>query len=255
MEQMIDFGPIKHLRQVGLRPGAATWEAILALGPAAIPPLLELALDLDLLRGKAPTAYAPLHALRLLGQLPAGVEAERLLRPTVPEGEQGSDAAFLWDNDRSQIVGGWGTAALPGIHGVIDDQTAPVARRCHAVEALSFAAEADPAARGAVVTALHSLLLTESDPEVMGFVVQALADLNVTAAYADVMAAFRRGAVDKKVISARDARQQLLGDEDPSKLHCVHHTLAERYDQHGPFTEEQQRRLAELYRQQTGTLD
>ncbi|MBA3944023.1 MAG: DUF1186 domain-containing protein [Herpetosiphonaceae bacterium] len=254
MEQMIDFGPIKHLRQAGIRPGAATWEAILALGPAAIPPLLELALDLELLLGKASAAYAPLHALRLLGQLPAGAEAERLLRPTIPEGDPATDAAFLWDKDRSQIVGSWGAAALPGIQAVIDDHAAPVAQRSQAVEALSFAAEADPAARSAVITVLRSLLLGESDPGVIGFVVQALADLNVTAAYADVMAAFRRGAVDKTVISASDARQQLLGDQDPSKLHCVHHTLAERYEQHGPFTEEQQRRLAELYRQQAGRL-
>src|SRR5437763_970871 len=118
MEQQIDFGPLKHLRQAGIRPGAATLEAILALGPAAIPPLLELALDLELLRAKAPAAYAPLHALRLLGQLPAGAEAERLLRPTVPEEEHETDAAFLWDNDRSQIVGSWGAAALSGIQAV-----------------------------------------------------------------------------------------------------------------------------------------
>jgi hypothetical protein len=56
------------------------------------------------------------------------------------------------------------------------------------------------------------------------------------------MAAYRAKRVDREVISAADARQELLGTQSQRQLECALHTLDERYEQHGPYSEEQRRR-------------
>lgn len=249
MTQMLELGAINQLRRVGLRPKEAALDAILALGSAAIPSLLDLALDTALLLGDAPGAYAPVHALRLLGKLPAGEHAERVIRTSLPDAPAKTDADFTWTSDQPQIVGSWGAPAIPGILAVIADSTVVVDQRAQAVEALSYAAEADLTQRDQIVGELRTLLEQEQDTAVLTAVVQALADLRVADAYKPIMALYSRGAVDRAVLSAGDARKLLLGSDGKNRLACVHHSLSERYDQHGPFTNEQRQAMADYYRQ------
>lgn len=252
MTQSLELGAINRLRQAGLRPPQASWDAVLQLGTAAIPSLLDLALDTALLKGSEPAAYAPIHALRLLGQLPAGEHAERVLREAEHVDETAGEASFVWYSDLPQIVASWGAAAMPGIRNVWDDAAAVSVVRSAAAEAMSYAVAVEPALRAEVIESLRRQLATEPDASVGGNIVAALANLRAAEAYSEVMAAFRRGAVDREIMNAGTARQLLLGQQENTRLACVHHSLAERYDQHGPFTPEQRRVLAESYRQNLG---
>ncbi len=59
---------IKQLHREGLRPSERLVNTITRAGAAAFTPLLELAIDVELLHEEAPECYAPIHALRLLGE-------------------------------------------------------------------------------------------------------------------------------------------------------------------------------------------
>jgi hypothetical protein len=108
--------------------------------------------------------------------------------------------------------------------------------------------ELDGTLREAVTTLLREQLTAETDPYVMAHVVEALSNLGAASAYVEVMGAYKRGAVDREIFSAADARQRLLNPKTSRALECVHHSLAERYEKHGPYTEEQRRAMAEHYR-------
>ncbi len=60
---------IKQLHREGLRPSERLVNTITRAGAAAFTPLLELAIDVELLHEEAPECYAPIHALRLLGEV------------------------------------------------------------------------------------------------------------------------------------------------------------------------------------------
>jgi hypothetical protein len=64
------------------------------------------------------------------------------------------------------------------------------------------------------------------------------------------MEAYRTKSVDRTVMQASDARQLLLGNQPQRQLDCALHSLEERYEQHGPYSEEQQRLMAEAAKQQ-----
>jgi len=51
--------------------------------------------------------------------------------------------------------------------------------------------------------------------------------------YQEIMALYRGSTINKGVVSASTARQLLLGGGEKT-LTCTTHTLAERYEQHGP---------------------
>lgn len=241
---------VGQLRRAGLRPSERQWAIIREAGPAAVPFLLELALDDATLVGSEPAAFGPVHALRLLGELPAPEPTviERLLQvKPLPEEALDKEAPYIWQRDLPQIIGRWGRASYEPARQLLLDTAADADQRGLAAETLGFAVEIDGELREEVVALLRDRLLAEEDPYVMAMVVAMLGHLGVSEAYADVMAAYRRGAVDKTVISAADARQLLLNPPVARRrLQCVHHTLTERYDQHGPYSDEQRQAMAEL---------
>ena len=50
------------------------------------------------------------------------------------------------------------------------------------------------------------------------------------------MEAFRNKRIDRRIISAADARQLILSPQkEPRQIDCALHTLTERYEQHGPY--------------------
>jgi hypothetical protein len=74
-----------------------------------------------------------------------------------------------------------------------------------------------------------------------------LANIRAWKTYEDVMAAYKRGAVDKETLPAAEARQRLLASKPHPSLACLRHPLEERYDKHGPFSEEQRQEMSQRY--------
>jgi hypothetical protein len=242
---------VQQLRKAGLKPAARTIDAIRARGDEAIEPLLALALDTDSLFEAEPGGLAPLHALRLLGEFQHHAAAEPILRrlPLALD-DRPTQAAFLWSQEAPQIVSRFGADALPEIVRVADDMDAPPRQRGAAYAALSYLATTTPELREQIVGELRQRFGRETDSTAKGYLVASLAQLKVRDAYGEIMEAFRNKAVDREIISAADARQLLLGSEVEAQLQCALHTLDERYEQHGPYSEEQQRAMAELARSQ-----
>ena len=237
---------VRQLSRVGLRPSQRTIAAILERGDEAVAPLSELALDTEQLQGSEPASLGPLHALRLLGELKPIEVAEPLLRHLPLEGaDQPTQAAFLWSQEVPQIVANLGAEVLPIVLAIANDLTAPALQRGSAVATLGFLAWTTPSLRDQIVAVLRERLRDEPDVTARGYAAAALAQLGAREAYAEIMAAYREKRIDRDVLAAADARQLLLGTQSQRQLDCALHTLDERYEQHGPYSEEQQRAMAE----------
>lgn len=240
---------VQNLRRVGLRPSQRTIDAILERGQEAVAPLLNLALDTNALLEPEPASLGPVHALRLLGELKPSAAAEPLLNAVpLPEPEQPGQGGFLWSQEVPQIVANFGADVLPVALKIADDLEIPALRRGAAYATLSFLATTAPELRADIIKALHERLEREPDDTARGYIVAALAQLQAREAYDDVMAAYKARRVDRNIMSASDARQLMLGTQTRRQLDCALHTLAERYDQHGPYSEEQQRAMADMAR-------
>lgn len=246
---------IVGLRRAGLRPTQKQWEVALGLDRHVLPALIDLAADTAVLVGPEPAAYGPLHALRLLSEWNPldGEVVERLLQ-TLPlsDPEPGAQAAFVWRQDLPQILGGAGLNALVVARRLLFNTDSAPDRRAATAETMGYTVAIDDALRDDVVTTLSGALATEPDPYVLAYIIDTLANLGATDAYKDVMSSYQRGAVDKGVVRAADVRPRLLSGKLSDRMECVRHTLAERYEQHGPYTEEQRRAMAEQYRRSQG---
>lgn len=237
---------VRNLRRVGLRPSDRTIEAILERGSDAVAPLLELALATETLIDEEPTSLGPVHALRLLGQVRPVEAAGPLLRKLpLPVEDQPTQAAFLWSQEAPQIVANFGAEVLPVVLEIASDLEAPALQRGSAAATLGFLATTTPDLRAEIVVALRERLDSEPDATARGYIVATLAQLQAREAYGAIMDAYKDKRVDRSVMSAADARQLLLGTQTQRQLDCALHTLAERYEQHGPYSEEQQRAMAE----------
>lgn len=237
---------VRNLRRVGLRPSDRTVAAILERGSDAVGPLLELALDIEALRQPEPASLGPVHALRLLGELKPIEAAAPLLRHLpLPADEQPTQAPFLWSQEVPQIVANLGPEVLPLALEIASDLEAPALQRGSAAATLGFLATTAPELREQIIQALRERLQAEPDATARGYIVATLAQLQARDAYSEIMDAYKDKRVDRSVMSAADARQLLLGTQQQRQLECALHTLDERYEQHGPYSEEQQRAMAE----------
>ena len=242
---------VDQLRRAGLRPSERQWNALREAGPLALPALVELALDMHALSEPEPGALGPVHALRALGEIgtPTQEQIEQMLRAKPdPDHTSNSQASFIWWQELPQMVGRWGRAGYETARRLVFDTSAEPEARAIATASLPFAAEIEGTLRDEIVALLRERLRDEQDAYVMAHVVEALGMLNVADVYGDVMAAYKRGAVDRDVLSPGQARQLLLNRSSVGDLNCVHHGLAERYDQHGPYSAEQREAMADMYR-------
>lgn len=240
---------VRNLRRVGLRPSDRTIEAILERGSDAVAPLVELALATETLMDEEPSSLGPIHALRLLGTLkPVEATAPLLRKLPLPVEDQPTQAAFLWSQEAPQIVANFGAEALQAVLEIVRDMAAPALQRGSAAATLGFLATTTPDLRDEIVATLREQLDSEPDATARGYIVATLAQLQAREAYSAIMEAYKDRRVDRSVMSAADARQLLLGSQTQRQLDCALHTLAERYEQHGPYSEEQQRAMAEAAR-------
>lgn len=225
---------VRQLSKVGLRPDERLARRIVEQGAAGRAALLELATDIPALHSELPDALGPLHALRLLGELPdESIIAPLLNALPVPVRGEEDVPSRLYATEVLQIVGRVGAAAEPALWATADDAERAPSARTAAVSALSFVATFAPETRERILAEARRRLAEESERPVMAGVVSLLADLGDKASYKDVMAAYREGKVDQDVAPAAMVRQFLLGG-GRKDLSCVNHPLFERYDHHGP---------------------
>jgi hypothetical protein len=224
-------------------------DLIVSRGDEAVAPLLELAIDTERLGGEEPGSLGPVHALRLLGELRPLRMVEPILRALpLPANMEPAQGMYLWQQEAPQIVARLGADALPTLLAIVDDDAANAEQRGAAVETLGYLGATTPDLRPELLDLLRTRWTTITDPTVRGYMVEALGELGAKDMYAPVMAAYRDGTVDRGVMTAAEARQLLLSGNKNSRASCANHTLVERYEQHGPYSEEQRRAMAEMQR-------
>src|SRR5215212_5089225 len=105
---LLDFtvsDKIKQLQREGLRPAEKLVSTIMRAGSAAFAPLLELATNLELLHEDEPECYAPIHALRLLGEVGSVEMIQPLLREFPIELEyEDEHLPGVWAEEVPQII-------------------------------------------------------------------------------------------------------------------------------------------------------
>lgn len=229
---------VKQLRREGLRPHEKLAAQITRAGAAAFQPLLDLATDMDVLHEDAPECYAPIHALRLLGELNMIEMIEPLLEEFPVELDYEDERLpQVWAEEAPQIIGHLGAAAIEPLWAFADDTQRAESARSAAFRALSYVTAAAPEAREAIVAGLRERLAAEEDKIIRSFLLSALANLGAAELYSELMGMYRAGQIDTEIIPAGAMRQLLLTDSS-KRLACALHPLWERYDQHGPFPSE-----------------
>ena len=232
---------VKQLRRVGLRPNEHLVRHILQAGGAAFGPLLALALETELLHEDEPQCYAPIHALRLLGELRSTDMIVPLLRVFPIEQEYpDEDLPLMWADEAAQMIGRLGADAAEPLWAIADDDAWHMSGRGVALMALTFATQVAPEIREAVVAGLLERLRLSQDKQLTAHLISALARIGAAPAYKQVMDLYRQGQVDQSIMPAGVARQLLLSADASQRLKCVLHPLWERYDTHGPQAQERE---------------
>lgn len=224
---------VKQLLRAGLRPSERLANNILHGGEAAISPLIDLAVDVGLLDEDPPDMYAPLHALRLLGELRSPRMIEPLLNQLPIESISESDAFDLWMQEVPQILGRLGGAGVAPLWEYADDASHATDARGIALLALAYATAVDESLRDEIVTGLRERLARSDDRDLNAYLTRALSYRGVASAYSEVMARYRAGAVNQEITPAALVRQLILAS-GRNMLDCAKHPLWERYDEHGP---------------------
>lgn len=227
---------MKLLGPADLRPTDKTIRQVLQYGQQAVPGLIQIASDHDLLHSSEPEVYAPLHALRLLGELmnPEIATMLLLLANDMAEHEEERVPA-IWLSDAPQLLARLGSQGIDLMFGHLDNPGLPLESRCMAGETLGFIVGVAPEAYDQIVAGLQTRLESD-DTAVVTSAVVGLALLGVTDSYQQIMRLYREKKIDANQIAASEARQLLLSKAE-KRLACARHPLAERYEQHGPFPE------------------
>lgn len=225
---------VRQLSRVGLRPDERLVARIVEHGPAAREELLRLATDIDALHSELPASLAPLHALRMLGEVPdVSMVAPLLGALPVPIYGDEDVPARLYATEVLQIIGRAGAPAVEALWAYADAEANPDLTRAAAVGALAFVATYAPEVREPVLAEARRRLALDLPVPLATGVVTLIAELGDAASYQAVMAAYKAGRVDRQQAPAAAARQFLLGG-GRKDLTCVNHPLGERYDHHGP---------------------
>lgn len=225
---------VRQLSRVGLRPDERLTKRIVEQGDEGRAALLELATDIAAIHGELPGSLGPLHALRLLGELPDPAMIKPLLDGLpVPIMNEQDVPARLYATEILQIIGRVGAPAAPVLWGYADDEANKPSSRAAAVGGLAFVATFAPEIREEIVAEARRRLELGGEGPILSGVVALLSELGDAASYKAVMAAYREGRVDQEQVPAATARQFILGG-GRRDLTCVSHPLFERYDHHGP---------------------
>ncbi|MDO8670721.1 MAG: DUF1186 domain-containing protein [Dehalococcoidia bacterium] len=201
---------LHQLRLVGQDPDRALLDSVKSFGQASVRSLIEIAIDDRLLNTDydSPEAWAPLHAIQLLGELGASEAVE----PLLPLFDSIDDS---WLAETLPVAyGGFGAPALAPLRSLLFDRTKLVWARVRAAESLGNVGQRHPETRSDVVNLLVARLdpaesQTHEDESLNGFVISALLDLKAVEAAPAIRRAFDEHLVDTLVVSLDDAAEKL----------------------------------------------
>ncbi len=210
--------PVQRLLHVGEATDCdpASWidyPTTFGLGPEHVPELIRMACDRALHHGDPGRnpVWAPLHAVRALGQLQAATAVAPLLAYLVTDGEDTAPEEELAD-----VLGMIGPAAIPLIAEFLADRSRPVFAANGAMEGLMKISARHPAYRDDCVGILVAVLEQHprAEPTVNGFAISNLIDLAAVEAIDAIRAAFRRDAVDVSIAGDEEDVEIALGLRD-----------------------------------------
>ena len=228
---------IQQLRQAERLPDKKLVTNILNAGSTVYDPLLALATDVELLHKEEPACYAPLHALRLLGEMPQPAMVEQLLQVLpIDIDDPEKEVVQLWTHELPQIMARMGDEVVDKLWAIVDDEEYELTGRGIVLIALAYITVIVPDSRSDIITKIHKRLTTSDNKTFTGYMVSTLGNLGAEQAYTDVMKLFREGRVDQAIIPPGVARQLLLSDST-RRLADVKLSFWERYDELGPFGE------------------
>lgn len=228
---------VRQLRQAERLPDKKVVANILNAGSTVYDPLLALATDVELLHQEEPVCYAPLHALRLLGEMPQPAMVEQLLQVLpIDIDDPDKEVIQFWTHELPQIIARMGDEVVDLLWAIVDNEECELTGRGIVLIALAYITVIVPDRRNDTITKIHERLATSDNKTFTGYMVSTLGNLGAEQAYADVMKLFREGRVDKSIIPPGVARQLLLSDST-RRLADVKLSFWERYDELGPFGE------------------
>ncbi len=223
---------IRQLRTIGAELPIPLAQRIIAAGESALGDLVAMAIDTTALSGPTPLCYAPLHALRLLGEIGSIDMIAPLSHAPIPATPDriSEQRAAIWDGEVPQMIAKVGPSAHETLVALLDDEHTSNIGHHRVAIALAYMSLAFPDAREAIIATLDARLTTP-DSDRNASVALALANMGVEASYARVMAAYKDGHIAKDAVQPSQLRQLLLS-RSSARLGCVTHPLGERYAHH-----------------------
>lgn len=203
-----DLAPLlERLKQMGEEADKELLERIVAYGPGAIPPLIDLATDDSLLYPVEETAatWAPIYAVRLLGQL----HAQEAIEPLLPLLTIPGDNYIAMELE--QALGLIGPAALPPLAERLGDRTQDEHLRAHAANTMANIAKNYAETRAEVISLIRAQIDSTTNPTLNGFLIATLMHLQALEALPSIERAFAEGRVDLFVAGdLENVRQEML---------------------------------------------
>ena len=204
-QQMID-----ELFAAGERPPRKLMEEIIARPEETVPLLIDIVRDESLQFFEAKGGgWAPIHAMRLLGEMRAEEGIEALL------GLLGQESDYLYE-ETPVALAMIGPPAVRPLMDFAQDRTNELYARINACHALTYLVARHPEQREAVVSFLREELGGDGEdaPDYYAFIVAYLCDLVVEEARPDIERAFKRGIVSTEVITLDDVAEDMASGED-----------------------------------------
>lgn len=192
---LLDWGPDLDLKRIQrVARDSARWTP-------ALPDVARMTLDEGLLAGwpGEPSAWAPYHALHLLGALRAGDYAARLVALARREND--------WLSDRLPEV--WaqiGESVVPALWKIIDNHDDTPEPRALAASGLQKLSQTKPVLRAVVVQGFSDRLSAPGPANAIlnAYLILILKNMSAEEAGPAIRAAFKRGAVDRRIMELED---------------------------------------------------
>jgi hypothetical protein len=139
---------VNQLNHVGLRPPEWLATRLIERAGAARPALLELATNILALYDKSPRCWGPVHALRLLAEVPSLTIIEPLLNQVPIEVRyEGDQSTEIWASELLSVLAANGPEAIPALWEWADNPAHSSHSRAAAMHALLYIASEHPAVR------------------------------------------------------------------------------------------------------------
>ncbi|NJO83684.1 MAG: hypothetical protein HC828_13345 [Blastochloris sp.] len=137
---------VRQLQIAGERPTTELVDQIIAAGAEARQPVLELATRIELLYKDEPECWAPLHALRLLAELPPDLSIAGPLLERVPVElrDDEDELSQMWGGEVISVTARCGEEGIPFFWAWAEDTEQHPISRGAALTALVHVANATP---------------------------------------------------------------------------------------------------------------